>query len=901
MEDAVQLWPADLIRDPRVQRALKLYNAAQSIRQEQGPLVPRIGHPVAQGDWNRFFRLVKSKQTSFLMSCVAEIYFNFVRHRAIRAIWRAYRTGGEGRASDGWSLAELAQALGFDNEDRVRDFVENYRFKVVEKDDGKLYLDVNSVGKSFPVPLQDKQEPQLSTTIVEPKRRGRTASAIISGLTVKVAIETGQIASLDSEEQYTGYGGATLLPVEDTSTSLTNGIAVNTGLQSSGFPHSTPTPFAYTFGQSTPAAGVTAGSQQAPKFDFPFLFPSPNNSQPAKRKLNHDGDSLFVTGESDEEESAETTQSAKPYPAQAPPSLAPSTTAFTPSTSSPFTSAFQAPTSNLFPATNSTSNFVSAQTTQPPSRPTFDFNFAPPTIGTIGDTSTIAGSRTLGLRISSSFPSQSTSPSQPTSDMAINREKIAAKAAALKAKMATEKAQGPGIQSSISDYSSTTHFPASSTPTTTSHPDPGIQGSTSGLTSDNSSTTHLSVSGTSAVVSHSDPVQNVKDQCLQELGSHLTNFDPSTVSRLVERTKTVIDEDLAKAYFEAHQHVERLEKAVMASTEPFEKKYLSERLLGAIASRTVREARIKKIFNAIVKDQERQQKKAAEAEREKSLEHYTKVRTAEVKQYLSRQIAFHPRDPVIGAIPGFFVAKCYEILDEEIDSYDKELEEKRLEAEREEQREAERVAKTSKEMEKKEVVSTPRRRLHNALKRKEDEKQMNAVLEKASKSTGGVTAALWAQLEDQRQREEMKNGAGEKKEKTRTTRKNLQEAIKRKDMEQQKPKDAVDAARHTFSKSAPNLTEDEKSKIVIDLMASDSGFKNPYFRFKAAGILPARRGVKRKLEQSSSESASKTAKHSTASKPKATVDLIAELRMVGKELDETTKWMKDMQEKMSKI
>lgn len=148
LEDRAQNWPTALLKDPRVQTALKLYAAAGNTADDQGPLRPRTAFCIAQSDYGRFFAIVKSNAVSYLMACVAEIYFNLVRSIALDAIWKAYKRGASTGTED-WILSDLAAALGFDNGEQVQGFCEDHGFSFRERQDGKAYLDLTSVVGRF--------------------------------------------------------------------------------------------------------------------------------------------------------------------------------------------------------------------------------------------------------------------------------------------------------------------------------------------------------------------------------------------------------------------------------------------------------------------------------------------------------------------------------------------------------------------------------------------------------------------------------------------------------------------------------------------------------------------------------------------------------------------------------
>ena len=193
LEDRVQCWPRHVLASMRVRKALDLYAAACNTADSQGPLKPRAQHVVAQANWEKFWSLLRSDQISYLMACVAEIYFNLVRKIALSAIWKAYRQGGNSKVED-WTLQDLVKTMGFDREEQVKDFCAHYGFTFDRRGDGKMFLDLTSVqGKVFPEPSAGIKEQIRSEKVVESKRRNRTLPAVIKGLSIQEAQRTGQI------------------------------------------------------------------------------------------------------------------------------------------------------------------------------------------------------------------------------------------------------------------------------------------------------------------------------------------------------------------------------------------------------------------------------------------------------------------------------------------------------------------------------------------------------------------------------------------------------------------------------------------------------------------------------------------------------------------------------------
>ena len=148
MEDRAQNWPKPLLKDPRIQTAMKLYAAASNTIDEQGPLRPRTTLPAAQANHGRFWSIIGSNAVSYLLACAAEIYFNHIRGLALEAIWRAYRRGGKTKMDD-LILGDLTTALGLDNEDQVQNFCQDHGLTVGEREDGQSYLDVRSVNSRW--------------------------------------------------------------------------------------------------------------------------------------------------------------------------------------------------------------------------------------------------------------------------------------------------------------------------------------------------------------------------------------------------------------------------------------------------------------------------------------------------------------------------------------------------------------------------------------------------------------------------------------------------------------------------------------------------------------------------------------------------------------------------------
>ncbi|KAI9770846.1 MAG: hypothetical protein M1835_006508 [Candelina submexicana] len=212
-EQEAQNWPKHILWAPRVQQALKLFAAAGNTTDSHGPLVPKTPQSIAQGHFGRFWKMVGSKEISYLMACTAEIHFNRIRRAALTSIWRSrYRP----KATEDWNLSDLVQVLGFDNEQQVRKYCEEHGFKTLKGGGGISYVDFTSVSDSIPGKIgisilsarlaYDFLDPSpplkqtFSDRLVESKRYNRTLTAIINGIPASTARDVGMVEDLTAED-----------------------------------------------------------------------------------------------------------------------------------------------------------------------------------------------------------------------------------------------------------------------------------------------------------------------------------------------------------------------------------------------------------------------------------------------------------------------------------------------------------------------------------------------------------------------------------------------------------------------------------------------------------------------------------------------------------------------------
>lgn len=153
LEARVQNWPRELRESDRVRVAMELFAAAGNTWEYQGTLDAKRPNAIAQGFYSRFFNLIKSRSVSYLMACVAEVYFNQVRQTAIRSIWKAYcrHPLSQQHKNQEWSIEEIATVLGFDNSDQAVEFCADQDLVFAQTPEGNSFLNwgdrpIDSVG-----------------------------------------------------------------------------------------------------------------------------------------------------------------------------------------------------------------------------------------------------------------------------------------------------------------------------------------------------------------------------------------------------------------------------------------------------------------------------------------------------------------------------------------------------------------------------------------------------------------------------------------------------------------------------------------------------------------------------------------------------------------------------------
>ncbi|CCE83257.1 Piso0_003829 [Millerozyma farinosa CBS 7064] len=133
-ERELQTLPDYILKDKQIQLALKIRTLVS-----QNNIVER-NHRNTVGALNlfsKFFEIVYSEETPFLISCLLETQFNEIRFYALKSMSRCYHTKGRAYPAD-----ILQKTLGFDSLEKLVAFVEYYEIDTVRDEENKILIDL---------------------------------------------------------------------------------------------------------------------------------------------------------------------------------------------------------------------------------------------------------------------------------------------------------------------------------------------------------------------------------------------------------------------------------------------------------------------------------------------------------------------------------------------------------------------------------------------------------------------------------------------------------------------------------------------------------------------------------------------------------------------------------------
>ncbi len=181
--DKVQMlakeWPQHIVNHPHVQHAYQIFQrAAKVIKSSQEPILE------AQGIVMAFWKLIESPETTYMLACTAEIFFQEVRKMALWTLLRALpRSKTNAPTPTNWSLNDLRTPLGLDTEEEAREYMEAYGAAVIQRPDGSLAVERKTAGPLKLASIKSTKPPAIQyfcSRLVESKRSGRSLTDIIS-------------------------------------------------------------------------------------------------------------------------------------------------------------------------------------------------------------------------------------------------------------------------------------------------------------------------------------------------------------------------------------------------------------------------------------------------------------------------------------------------------------------------------------------------------------------------------------------------------------------------------------------------------------------------------------------------------------------------------------------------
>ena len=177
--------PPRVSQNPIFKIARQLYEAGLVAFRPQGPLRARDGDKQperlsAQQDHMRFFNLVRSSETPYLLACLVELSYNRIRLATLNNITKSYHQK-TGKLIEDWRLVDLQHVLCFDTPDETKSFCAKYNlfFRPLTDNTGE-FLDMSQVPKGGIQRLEEEDPIVFSRTVVEPKRGGRSISSILA-------------------------------------------------------------------------------------------------------------------------------------------------------------------------------------------------------------------------------------------------------------------------------------------------------------------------------------------------------------------------------------------------------------------------------------------------------------------------------------------------------------------------------------------------------------------------------------------------------------------------------------------------------------------------------------------------------------------------------------------------
>ncbi|KAG5519765.1 hypothetical protein PMAC_000038 [Pneumocystis sp. 'macacae'] len=170
-----QALPEELFFSSPIQHSLKLYALVQRNNEKIG--IHKIPNTeAAQNLFTRFFKLIASKKTTYLMACSVEMHFADIRKGALKAMRRSYLAN-----HSPFPIDKLTEMLGCDNIEEAAVNCESYGLMVNRNTEGtpiSVYIHRSSQWNETLPPIKQK----FSRHLVEAKRGSQSFADVINGV-----------------------------------------------------------------------------------------------------------------------------------------------------------------------------------------------------------------------------------------------------------------------------------------------------------------------------------------------------------------------------------------------------------------------------------------------------------------------------------------------------------------------------------------------------------------------------------------------------------------------------------------------------------------------------------------------------------------------------------------------
>ncbi|KAJ9143846.1 SAC3 family protein 1 [Pleurostoma richardsiae] len=174
VKQQIQEWDSSFWFDSdEVQTAISLVEAMQNVWRGRGPLRPQVPLSTTSTPFTTYFSIVENPNVSYTMACFAEIHFAEVRQHLLRTINKAF-----GRVRDNpkdLTAEAVNNILRFDSTDECIEFLEQHGMEFSSEGATEPYL---LVDKRKHIPSATVKH-SFSATLVERKRGDRSLPEVI--------------------------------------------------------------------------------------------------------------------------------------------------------------------------------------------------------------------------------------------------------------------------------------------------------------------------------------------------------------------------------------------------------------------------------------------------------------------------------------------------------------------------------------------------------------------------------------------------------------------------------------------------------------------------------------------------------------------------------------------------